>query len=283
MAASVEPGGRALSPALARVADTLSANPELGSYGQVGDVAREAGVNPSSVVRYAQALGYPGWPALQLELRAQYLAGINATETLRRHADGEPIGTVRTALRRDLANLRAAMDTIDDGAAEAAVEAIDAAPRTLVVASGSYTAPASLLAHLGPTMGLPITLENRGGVHLATALSPLGAGDCLVAISFWRQNRDTRIAARVAADAGATVIALTDTDTGIAESAHHVLKVPTEGVSFFQSTTAAVSVAYGLLAGLSARRGDRADAALRRTQDLWDTLGALGPADPRGR
>ncbi|WP_199493514.1 MurR/RpiR family transcriptional regulator [Marinitenerispora sediminis] len=265
-----------LSPALTRVADTLAANPELGSHGQVAEVARAAGVNPSTVVRYAQALGYNGWPALQQELRATYLAGLNASETLRRHNGEEPAGAVHRALRRDLANLRAALDTVDPEAADAAIEAIHTATRTLVVASGSYVAPAHLLAHLGPTMGLPITLESRGGVHLATALSGIGPGDCVVAVSFWRQTRDTLLAARIAAEAGATVVAVTDANTGVAAHARHVLKVPSEGLSFFQSTTAAVSVVYGLLAGLGARRGPGADAALRRTEELWEALGALG-------
>ncbi|MBO9706555.1 MAG: MurR/RpiR family transcriptional regulator, partial [Arthrobacter sp.] len=71
-----------LTKAQARVVDALTVNPKLASYGDVTEVANRAGVNSSSVVRTAQALGYRGWPDLQRELRARYLVHISNTAPL---------------------------------------------------------------------------------------------------------------------------------------------------------------------------------------------------------
>ena len=52
----------------------------------------------------------------------------------------------------------------------------------------------------------------------------------------------------------------------------HLLVVASEGISFFQSVTAANSLVYGLLAGMEAAHPERSRAAIRRTQQLWKDL-----------
>ena len=48
--------------------------------------------------------------------------------------------------------------------------------------------------------------------------------------------------------------------------------VASEGISFFQSVTAANSLVYGLLAGMEAAHPERSRATIRRTQQLWKDL-----------
>ena len=129
------------------------------------------------------------------------------------------------------------------------------------------------MAHLGSTMGYPISLENRGGVHLASSTNTLGEGDVLVVINMWRSIQQIIVTAEAAKQAGATVIAISDMRRGrLAAAADHLLVVASEGISFFQSVTAANSLVYGLLAGMEAAHPERSRAAIRRTQQLWKDL-----------
>lgn len=260
-----------LTKSQSRVVEVIARNPQLSSYADIAEIAKRADVNSSTVVRAAQHLGYRGWPDLQRELRSRYLVMISTEDTLTEH--GEHRSPLHDALNHDIENLRLTLDsnTVDD--AEAAIAAMAAARSITVVGIGSFAGPASVMAHLGATMGYPISLENRGGVHLASSTNTLGKGDVLVVINMWRSVKQIILAAEAAKQAGATVIAISDMRRGrLAAAADHLLVVASEGISFFQSVTAANSLVYGLLAGMEAAHPERSRAAIRRTQQLWKDL-----------
>ncbi|GAA4377168.1 MurR/RpiR family transcriptional regulator [Paeniglutamicibacter cryotolerans] len=254
-----------------RVANVLIRNPQLASYAELSVIAQRADVNVSTVVRTAQALGYRGWPDLQRELRSRYLVRLSTEDTLAEH--GPYHSPLHDALNHDLANLRLTLESNTGAEAEAAIAALAAADSILVVGLGSFAGPASVMAHLGSTMGYPIALESRAGVHLATASNMLGPGDVLVVVNMWRSIAQIIVTAEAAHAAGAKVIAISDMRRGrLANIADQLLIVPSEGISFFQSVTAATSVVYGLLAGMESAHPRRSREAIRRTQQLWKDL-----------
>jgi DNA-binding MurR/RpiR family transcriptional regulator len=260
-----------LSKAQSRVVDVIARNPQLSSYADIAEIAQRADVNNSTVVRAAQHLGYRGWPDLQRELRSRYLVMISTEDTLTEH--GEHRSPLHDALNHDIENLRLTLDSNTADDAEAAIATMAAAKSIIVLGLGSFAGPASVMAHLGSTMGYPITLENRGAVHLASSANALGPGDVLVVINMWRTMRQIIVTAEAAKQAGAKVIAISDMRRGrLAAVADHLLVVASEGISFFQSVTAANSLVYGLLAGMEAAHPVRSRAALRRTQQLWKDL-----------
>ncbi|WP_331749532.1 MULTISPECIES: MurR/RpiR family transcriptional regulator [unclassified Streptomyces] len=261
-----------LSKAQARVVDVIVRNPQLSSYAEIAEIAERADVNSSTVVRAAQTLGYRGWPDLQRELRARYLVHISTEETLTEH--GEHRSPLHDSLTHDIENLRQTLESNSAADAEAAIATLASARSILVVGVGSFAGPASVMAHLGSTMGYPVTLESRAGVHLATAVNCLGPGDVILVINMWRSTKQVIVAADAARAAGATVVAITDMRRGRLATAiaHHLLIVPSEGISFFQSVTAATSVVYGLLAGMQTAQPERSRAVIRRTQQLWKDL-----------
>lgn len=260
-----------LSKSQQRVANVLIRNPQLASYADLSTIAQRADVNASTVVRTAQTLGYRGWPDLQRELRSRYLVRLSTEDTLREH--GSYQSPLHEALNHDLANLRLTLESNTGAEAEAAIASLAAASSILVVGLGSFAGPASVMAHLGSTMGYPIALESRAGVHLATASNTLGPGDVLVVVNMWRSIAQIIITAEAAHAAGAKIIAISDMRRGrLASIADHLLIVPSEGISFFQSVTAATSVVYGLLAGMESAHPERSREVIRRTQQLWKDL-----------
>lgn len=260
-----------LTKAQSRVVEVIRRNPQLSSYADIAEIAQRADVNNSSVVRTAQHLGYRGWPDLQRELRSRYLVMISTEDTLTEH--GETRSPLYEAINHDIENLRLTLDSNTPEEAEAAIAALAAAKSITVVGIGSFAGPASVMAHLGSTMGYPISLENRAGPHLASSTNSLGPGDVLVVINMWRSVKQIIIAAEAAKQAGATVIAISDLRRGrLATAADHLLVVASEGISFFQSVTAANSLVYGLLAGMEAAHPERSRATIRRTQQLWKDL-----------
>lgn len=269
--ADLEPP-RGLTPSQQRVAQVVSNHQQLASYSEIAEIADRAMVNASTVVRYAKALGYSGWPDLQQELRVRYLAGLTTEQTLEEHSASQD-SPLHGAIRRDIANLQQTLGSIDALEGEAVIEALAQAKSIVVVGMGTMSAPAMVLAHLGSVIGYPITFQGSGGPHLAASLNRLATGDVLVVANVWRPMREIVLAAETARRAGAVVVALTDMRRGtLAKLADHALIIPSEGVSFFTSVTAATSVVYGLVSGMEAAHSERSRAVLRRTQDVWHEL-----------
>jgi DNA-binding MurR/RpiR family transcriptional regulator len=265
-----------LSGKAAMLCRFLEANPQTASYASAGEIARQTGVNVATVIRLAQHLGFQGWPAFQSELRHHFLSTLPPHESVTLSQSSVQGSPLAASLRRDAENLQLALSTVDEDAVEATAAAIERSNRTLVIASGSYAIVGHTLTHIGSVMGFPITMEQRGGPHLAAALGELGQDDCAVVISFWRLLRETVVAAQLAKSSGATVCAVTDTiSSPLAEHAAHVMVVPTEGLLSFQSMTAPISVMYGLLARLHSLRPERATNAMRRVEEHWDALDVL--------
>ncbi|MEW5095510.1 MurR/RpiR family transcriptional regulator [Clavibacter michiganensis] len=125
------------TPSHARIARVLLENQQLASYSEIAEIAQRAEVNASTVVRFAQALGFRGWPELQQELRMRYLATLTSEETLREHPAAAS-GAVHASIQRDVANLGRALESIDPAEGDAAIVALASAGRILVVGMGSF-------------------------------------------------------------------------------------------------------------------------------------------------
>lgn len=259
-----------LTPKGRELAHFLDVNPRLATFASASEVAEKLDVNAATVVRFAQALGFSGWPEFQVNFRAQQLSALMPSDVMVAQGTEYAGSPVEASIHRDLHNLQATLETVDHTAFEAAAQAIAAAPYTLCVSSGSYSGVGLILSHLAAFMGYPVVFENRGGAHLVATMSRLKPGDCVVAISFWRTVKEVVTAAQHVRDLGVTTVGIADSAySPLARAVEHALIVPTESVSFFQSMTAATSLVYGLLARLQELGGERVDETIRSAQAMY--------------
>jgi len=269
-------GSRKLTPKGKELAHYIASNPRQASFASAAEFATQLHVNPATVVRFAQALGFDGWPAFQLHFRHRYLSTLLPSDVMIDQAPHGGASPAEQALRRDIDNLEATLSTVDFGELQRVAQTIAGARRTLCIASGSYAAVASVLAQHASFMGYRVGVETRGGPHLVGALASLEPGDCVISVSFWRLVREVVVATQISHRRRLTTVALVDSVfSPLARAADHVLVVPTEGVSFFQSMTAALSLVHGLLAELHRIGGEQADRTIRDAQSLFDDLKIL--------
>ncbi|MEV0235338.1 MurR/RpiR family transcriptional regulator [Nonomuraea sp. NPDC050786] len=275
---------RGLRGKAAAVLEVLLSQPRRASFGSAGELAQLAGVNVATVTRTAQALGFAGWPALQQELRARYLSSLSAGQVAAEHrGSGSPSSR---SLRRDLDSLALLNRRLDEdeGVLVRIAEAVAAARRTVIVADGSYAAVGLALAHNARLAGYPVTAVTNGDAELANIMAAIGAGDVLVAISFWRLYESTVLAAHLARSRGARVFALTDAASpALADAAEEVVIVPAEGEAFFPSLTAGMAVAQALVTQLAAVDPARTGASIEAAESMWTRFGLLHrrPAAPQ--
>lgn len=269
---------KGLKPKAASVLDVLLTQPRRASYGSAAEVAELAGANTATVTRTAQALGFAGWPALRQELRARYLAALSAPEVAGEHtAIGETAPPSAAAVHRDVENLALLARRMDTEAVHALAGAIAAARRTIVVAIGSYSAVGVALAHNAQLAGYDVTLASGyGGGGPANAIAAMTGQDVLVAISFWRLNQASVVAAEQASACGARVFALTDAAGPVlTRAAERVLLVPAEGAGFFPSMTAGLALAQAVVTDLAAIDPARTRTATEHAEAQWARFGLL--------
>jgi DNA-binding MurR/RpiR family transcriptional regulator len=267
----------ALTPKGHTIAHFLAANPRYGSFASASELGEKLSMNVATVVRFAQGLGFSGWPDFQLHFRHRYLGTLLPGDLGDRpDKRAEPRSAVAASLERDVQNLTAALTSVDGALVDEVAERIATAPQSLVISSGSYMYIGGILAHLATFMGYNVRLEPHGGPHLVADFAALRPGDCLIAISFWRLNKQVVLATQHARRLGITTVAITDSAfSPLAESAELALVVPTESGSFFQSLTAPLSVIYGVLDRLHELGGERVRETIAETQKLYGELDVL--------
>lgn len=268
--------GRSLSPKHRLIAQYLERTPRAAAFDSAADVAAAVGVNSATVVRFAQTLGFTGWPTLQIGLRHQFLSSLMPGDIMSARATESSASAFEGAIRSDIQNLHTVLETTDLSAVEAVAHLIARSNRTVLVSSGSYAAMGHVLSHLGQVMGYPITLETHSGPELLATLNLLDERDCVIGISFWRVEHRVTLALRSSQRRGIPTVGVSDSIVSpVMKGVQHKIVVPTDSVSFFQSASASVSVAYGILATLQDIDRDRVEKSMSTVQELYADLDIL--------
>ncbi len=202
-----------LSPRLKEVAEFALSHPEEVALEKVAQLARRAGVPPSALVRFAQALGFEGFGDLQRLFKERLVTRLPAyAERIRRLERPEE---VRRPLPEAFAHqvARALRRLGEEGLREAFEEAVArlaGAERLYLVAQRRSFAVAAYLAYALTHLGLRChLLDGIGGLLLQQAAA-MRRGDVLFAVSFRPYAAETLEVAAEAVRLEVPIVALTD-------------------------------------------------------------------------
>lgn len=272
--AQLEAAVRSLSPRLAAAARYVAEHPFDAATIPMRELARRSGEPAANFTRLAQALGHPGWE----ELRAGLVEVARVTPSAP-YSDRLPArdGVVEAMLAADAQGLAALAE--QDLVLAAAL--LEAAPRVHVAGFRSCHAPALLFHYLYRLFRPEVTLVTGAGGLLDLELGAFGRNDVLVLFGFAPYSRDSLLAARAAAGAGARVLAIVDsTAAPITEGAAATLTYGTPTAGFFPSLTACIALVQALAALLYARAGAEGQERLRQAEGRIATHTAyLRPKD----
>ena len=260
-----------LSPAHRRIADYLLADGRRAALVPAADIAKTLDMSEATVSRFAQALGYDGYPQLRDRLRERFLVTATSLDRLAASAE-QPRGSVlERVLAEDADAVLGTLAQIPAGTFDAAVEAILGARRTYVVGSRGSAGLALVLG-----MGLRIFLPETRVIAVnvgdeAEELLAVRKGDLVVVISVLRYSGQTLEILRYAHEAKARTVAITDSPISpVARTADIVLLTKQTSPRTMASYAAIASIASALTEAVAARLGPRARPALRRAESLWD-------------
>ncbi|WP_372619334.1 MurR/RpiR family transcriptional regulator [Falsiroseomonas sp.] len=196
-----------LTPAERKVAELVAADPAAIPASTLAALARGAGVSEPTVIRFCRALGLEGFAELRLVVVRAEAGG--AAPAPRPIAPGMPAGEAAAAvLEGAIATLDAARRTLDGELVARAALALLRAARVEIWACGASFPAARHLE--GALLGLCRGVAARDdGAMQGLAAATLEGDAVALCLSRSGADRDVVEAARIAADGGATVLAIT--------------------------------------------------------------------------
>ncbi|MEU6104650.1 MurR/RpiR family transcriptional regulator [Streptomyces flaveolus] len=263
-----------LAPSERRVAEAVLADPAQASELSISALGKRADTSVATVMRFCRAIGIANYPQLRLAL-----AAAAAREDARggdRPAPGTDISATDTLdeiVRKIVYNeMHALEDTgagLDVEVLGRAVDAVAGARRIDVFGVGASAFVGQDLHQKLHRIGhTAFVWTDRHAALTATAL--LGPGDVALAISHSGETEDTVEPLQVAAERGATTIALTNAPrSALAMSADLVLATCARETPFRSGATASriaqLALIDCLFVGVAQRSFDATTAALEKT------------------
>lgn len=254
-----------LTPAERRIAEEVMTEPTLLAFGTVSDLARLVGTSRPTIVRFANKLGFDGFKPLQKYVRndlSHQLA--RPSERIRRGDKSVP--RAKTAINGAIDSVFSALD----GERLSELAAPLATANNVWVLSGETSRAGAHALQSGLSMVRPgvRVLEER---TLGNDLSDAGPGDAGVVFDFFRYRRQVSDATRTLADAGVSIVAITDSPLSpLVELADVWGEIEIPAIGPFDSSVPVVAIAELLVSQVARMLEDDATARIDRIESLWE-------------
>ncbi|MCC7355585.1 MAG: MurR/RpiR family transcriptional regulator [Anaerolineae bacterium] len=218
-----------LSPSYRKVADFLLDNYREAAFLNASSLAQHLKVDPATVVRFSQRLGYPGYPELADEVR-----GIVKEEFLAERAPavaGSVSLTIPESVRQDIQNLEEFLVRNPTGVLSQIADQTRRARSILAVSEGTGVHLVAFFVEQLRLAGRQAEVIPLDGAQSAQVLAGIGSGDLVIGIGYSHYATDVAAILRVADEMGAETIGLAESLTSpVAMAARTVLQVPQKAI-----------------------------------------------------
>ncbi|WP_395575623.1 MurR/RpiR family transcriptional regulator [Streptomyces sp. BK79] len=272
-----------LTASLRKVGEHVLADPAALAQTSAADLGRRTGTSQATVTRFCQALGLDSYQSLLLELAKEQGQFAQEQFIQGQSAQGRPLGpdigpddtldqVIDVIAHADLQALRATVERLDRDALERAAQALVKARRIDVYGVGQ----SGILAREAEArlFGIGCQARDWTEVHAAeTSASLLTPADAALALSHSGSTREMLGPLRLAAERGATTIAITSDPRSPAARAASIHLTSTSGETSFRhggfgtrhSVLLIIDCLYARVAQLSY---DRATASIALTAHI---------------
>ncbi len=253
------------------IAQFILSNYDKAAFMTAGKLGEKVGVSESTVVRFADALGFDGYPKLQRslqELIKTKLTTVQRVEMAKEYSNDWTI--LKKVLKSDIENIRGTLDEINVESFEKTINRILKARKIYIVGLRSSIAIAEYLGFY-----LNIILENVNIVSYGISdvfeqILKVGKDDLVIGISFPRYSKKTFELANYAKKQGAAVVALTDSVLApISSIADEILTIRSNMASFVDSLVAPLSIVNALIVGVGMRKKEEIKEYFDKLEYIW--------------
>ncbi|WP_172117837.1 MurR/RpiR family transcriptional regulator [Halomonas hibernica] len=255
-----------LSRRLQQTARFLLDNPQEVAFSTVAQLAKQAGVTPSTLIRFSNSFGFSGFSEMQQLFRARLFDELpNYNERIRavRTATGETPDSTQLLWEFASANeevLRQLPDRVNSLNLEQALDIFEKASAIHIMGARRSFMVASYMAYALHHIEKPAFLVNGIGGMYKEQVKAVNQQDALMVISFSPYAQESRDVAEEAHIRGIPLVVLTDSNLSpLVRLADVTLLVHEAEVKSFRGLTASLCLTQTLAIALGVRQDKALD------------------------
>ena len=269
--ARINQTGRRLSKGQKRIAEYIVNHYDKAAFMTASKLGDKVQVSESTVLRFAIALGYDGYPALQKALQEMIRNRLTAVQRVEMTGDMSESAVLGTVFKADMQNIRQTIEDLDEANFSRTVDALCEAERVYVVGVRSSAPLAQFLGYYMNFIRDNVMVITSGISDVLEQVARVGEKDVVLGISFPRYSRRTIEAMNYAKGKGATVVSLTDTPLSpLGEASDFCLTARSDMASFVDSLVAPLSMINALIVAMSLRHREEVSEHFAQLESLWE-------------
>ncbi len=262
-----------LSKGQRRIANYIFDEYDKAAFMTASSISSVVGVSESTVIRFAMALGYDGYPSLQKALQESIKTKLTTVQRFdmakNMSYDKESIKKIMT---QDLDNIRKTINRIDEFQFESIVNTISNSKKTFLMGNRSSAILANYLGFYLHFILEDLHIIPSGSHSSFDELININSDDCLIVISFPRYAKGTLDAVNFAKSQGANIIGITDSfNSPVSDVVDYVLYALYNMNTFIDSMVAPMSLINAIIMMLSLhnKNKDRVQSNFKKLETLW--------------
>ena len=270
-----------LTPQLQRAARFMVEHPEEVGLNSMRRLAKDAGVKPATITRLTKILGFPEYDALREPFRQRlktrspdFASKLQDVQKLGESNEASLFADLRA---QEIFNIEHSLSDENYTIMDAAAQTMHDSRKVYVLGLRGAHAPAFLFHYSYQLFQDNSQLLDTSAGIFADQLRGIGPEDSLLVVSFPPYTQLTIDAVEYAAEAGAKIVAVTDSIVSPAASAAvHTIVTKNQSPSFYHSFTGALAVIQALITMLVTKAGgdavkivEEAEKQLSRISAYW--------------
>ncbi len=253
------------------IADYITTHYDKAAFMTASKLGEKVGVSESTVVRFANALGFSGYPSLQKALHELIKNKLTTVQRLSMSNDfTEKNDIVEKVLKADMANIKTTLNEIDVEAFEKVIDNICEAKRVYILGLRSSTALASYLGFYLSLMLDNVKVVSFGISDIFEQLLTVSKDDLVIGISYPRYSRKTLDAFEYIKNQECKMVGISDSlMSPIASMADYTLIAKSSMVSFVDSLVAPLSLINAIIVAVGMRKKDVITEYFSKLEYIW--------------
>ncbi len=254
------------------IAQYLINNYDKAAFLTAAKLGEIVGVSESTVVRFANAIGFLGYPDLQKQLQEMVKTKLTTVQRIEMSNDyNSDESILKNILKADMDNIHMTLEGIDQDSFDEVARSITEADSIYIIGLRSSTA-------LAEFFGFYLNWV-RDNVHVVTytlgdifeQLFRVEENDLVIGIGFPRYSSRTIMALEYCKLKGAKVVAVTDSLLSpLCNNADYSIIAKSKMESFVDSIVAPMSVLNALIVAVGMKDKKKLQSSFESLEDIWD-------------
>ncbi|MCY6372552.1 MurR/RpiR family transcriptional regulator [Clostridium ganghwense] len=254
------------------IAEYILKHYDKAAFMTAAKLGTSVGVSESTVVRFANELGFSGYPKLQKALHdliKNKLTTVQRIELSNNLINQE--NALKGVLKADMENIRATLEKINHKDFEEIVNCIFEAKRIYIIGLRSSTVLAEFLGYYLNVMLDNVKIVKHGISDAIDQMINITDEDLVIGIGFPRYSARTIEALSYVQNKGTKVVAITDSLLSpLATRAEYTLIAQSNMASFVDSLVAPLSVINALIVAVGLREKEKISSTYKELEGIWE-------------